>query len=386
MGKKLESHPFGDSLKQHLSRKHSLSQNKLAELIHVDPAIISRLCTGKITGNRELVVSIIEALYEQAVLTDLEEANALLIASGKAPLNEDEVQEVKLLNQLAKPEAPQPTVSETIIIKENSPPPVIEPKIIIKENKPLPLVERLARWVWSQKQAIGWVILKMGVVGLGLVLVYVYLVTPQLTNYYQVVARQYYQQGNNDYESSQFQKAEEAYRLALTYDHELWEAHHRLGILYEDQQSDLEKAKEEYQLAISLGADWYPYNNLARLYNLEENYEQAKKLILKSLDNNPAPEGLYFLYKNLGWAYFGLKDYAYAEANLRRATRLSEDNASAHCLLAQVLQTQGQTPTLIKESWEHCLPYHNPKHPIEERWEFTARQYLKTYYNEDGGN
>jgi len=35
----MNSHPFGDLITQYLSRKHGLSQNKLAEGILQDPAV-----------------------------------------------------------------------------------------------------------------------------------------------------------------------------------------------------------------------------------------------------------------------------------------------------------------------------------------------------------
>jgi hypothetical protein len=36
------SHPFGDLIRQHLSRRHGLSQNKLADAIGQNPSVIYR--------------------------------------------------------------------------------------------------------------------------------------------------------------------------------------------------------------------------------------------------------------------------------------------------------------------------------------------------------
>jgi len=45
------SHPFGDLVTKHLHRKHGLSQNKLADALHLDPAIITDMCHGRrLTG------------------------------------------------------------------------------------------------------------------------------------------------------------------------------------------------------------------------------------------------------------------------------------------------------------------------------------------------
>jgi hypothetical protein len=41
------SHLFGDLLRQHLHRKHGLSQAKLAKGILQDPSIIGKMCKGK---------------------------------------------------------------------------------------------------------------------------------------------------------------------------------------------------------------------------------------------------------------------------------------------------------------------------------------------------
>ncbi len=84
------SHPFGDLVSQHLHRKHSLSQAKLAEGILQAPAVVSAMCKGKrLTGPqaRERVVAIIAWLHEQGTLDTFDEANALLNAAGMAALN-----------------------------------------------------------------------------------------------------------------------------------------------------------------------------------------------------------------------------------------------------------------------------------------------------------
>jgi hypothetical protein len=58
----LPSHPFGDLLRQYLSRRHGLSQNKLAEGIQQDPAVVADMCHGRRLGGpqaRERVLAII---------------------------------------------------------------------------------------------------------------------------------------------------------------------------------------------------------------------------------------------------------------------------------------------------------------------------------------
>ena len=103
------SHPFGDLLTQHLHRKHGLSQAKLAAGILQDPSIIAKMCKGqRLTGvqARERVLLIVGWLHQQKVLDQLDEANALLMAAGLAPLREADAAEARLLQQLrASPQA-----------------------------------------------------------------------------------------------------------------------------------------------------------------------------------------------------------------------------------------------------------------------------------------
>lgn len=97
------SHPFGDLIKQHLSKKHGLSQSKLARGIDQDPAVITKMCQGKRLSGiqaRERVIAIIDWLNEEEALSNLEEANALLGAAGMSDLNADLPPESKLIERL----------------------------------------------------------------------------------------------------------------------------------------------------------------------------------------------------------------------------------------------------------------------------------------------
>jgi len=105
------SHPFGDLLTQHLHRKHGLSQAKLAAGILQTPSIISEMCQGKrLRGPqaRERVTAIIAWLQQQSALTTLDEANALLTATGMEPLHECDATETMLSRRLSAQTPPQP--------------------------------------------------------------------------------------------------------------------------------------------------------------------------------------------------------------------------------------------------------------------------------------
>jgi len=98
------SHPFGDLLSQHLHRKHGLSQAKLAAGILQSPSIITDMSQGKrLSGPqaRERVTAIIDWLQQQGVLESLGEANALLVAAGMSPLQEQAANEAAFIHNLS---------------------------------------------------------------------------------------------------------------------------------------------------------------------------------------------------------------------------------------------------------------------------------------------
>lgn len=102
------SHPFGTLLTNYRSRKHGLSQARLAEEIGYDPAVITLMCKGRnLTGAvaRERVVALLAALQTHGVITTVDEANALLQAAGMADLNEKHSAEANLL-QVLRQDAP----------------------------------------------------------------------------------------------------------------------------------------------------------------------------------------------------------------------------------------------------------------------------------------
>lgn len=86
------SHPFGDLVRQHLSRKHGLSQKKIAKGIDQNEAVISKMCQGeRLSGSqaRERVVDIIVWFKNQGALSNRSEADALLAAAGMSGLQTD---------------------------------------------------------------------------------------------------------------------------------------------------------------------------------------------------------------------------------------------------------------------------------------------------------
>jgi len=150
---------------------------------------------------------------------------------------------------------------------------------------------------------------------------------------------------------------------------------YNLGRLYEDlEQSD--KARTQYRLAAQGDLD-AGYNELARLSIENKKYSEAVSLLFKGLElvSEEDKETRYALWKNLGWAQLEQKRYAEAETSLREAISFNntQNQASAHCLLAQVLEEKDAAKSALTE-WENCLKYANPRYPEEYEWIEQARQ------------
>src|SRR5262249_28533751 len=103
----------------------------------------------------------------------------------------------------------------------------------------------------------------------------------------------------------------------------------------------------------------------------------ALKVLNDALDLKPLePQVGYSLYKNRGWAHFGLGLYDRAAADLRESLNLRQEGAAAHCLLAQTLEKQGKEATATPE-WEACLAYPAGEADVEASWLSTARERLE---------
>jgi tetratricopeptide (TPR) repeat protein len=165
------------------------------------------------------------------------------------------------------------------------------------------------------------------------------------------------------------------YQRAISLDPDNAKAHYSLGSLYEALQ-DLEKAKTEYKLATQ-GDLADAYIDLSRLYIKEKKYSEAASLLYKAQENWSKLErnDQYKLKKNLGWVLFEQKLYAEAENYLEMAIKIDAKPASAHCLLAQVLDARGNYQKAVPE-WNICFDFANPRVPDEDAWYGMARKRL----------
>lgn len=186
----------------------------------------------------------------------------------------------------------------------------------------------------------------------------------------------YRQSGIKHFEAGRLASAESDYQRALALNPNDVETNFYLGLLYEDLQ-DFAKALTQYRIAV-LGGYKEAYNNLARLYILQKNYAAAafllQQLRLLGIDANDKKFN-YVLYKNLGWLQLEQNQLASAQANLETAISLINEQASAHCLLAQVLDKEDKSKQ-AKTYWENCVVFATGITPEEAIWIGLAQQRL----------
>lgn len=191
--------------------------------------------------------------------------------------------------------------------------------------------------------------------------------------------------GTKSHLAGNLPQAQSAYNWALKINPlNLWtaEAHYNLGGVYEDQQN-YKQAQVEYQKAMELGLI-SAYNNQARLYILSGNYSAAVALLQVSipLTKNEEPKDRYSYFKNLGWARLEQGRVEEAEVELEQAIALQGNRSAAYCLLAQVLERQGEKKQAVSH-WEDCIAYtHLPRTPEEDKWIRLGQQKLKAAYGE----
>jgi len=191
------------------------------------------------------------------------------------------------------------------------------------------------------------------------------------------IARLYNDGGVRLQASGRTTSAIESYQRAINLNSDAAQAHYNLATAYEDI-LDFDAALMEYQTAIRADPSLYAAQvNLARLYNLrKKDYASALRLLNVALALQPtAVDTQYSLYKNRGWAHFGLKLNGLAAADLRKALALRPDGAAAHCLLAQVLEATGQNEAALT-SWDRCLAFDAAGEGVEADWHAMAQERL----------
>lgn len=198
----------------------------------------------------------------------------------------------------------------------------------------------------------------------------------------------YNRRGLDAYHERELGQAAADYQRAIALHADNGKAHYNLALVYEDW-LQFKAAKQEYQVALQAGIV-RAHNNLARLYIQEEKYPEAVSLLTKGLKLSAEqaiyPEDRYNLFKNLGWARFQQQRDDDAKAALETAVDIAsapevaqylDNRASAHCLLAQVLERQKQAQQALTH-WKQCQAQGSRLIPEEDTWLHLAQQRLKT--------
>ena len=181
-------------------------------------------------------------------------------------------------------------------------------------------------------------------------------------------------QGLERYKRGELQQASFYYELALKLNPKDGTISNNLGIIEEDR-VEMEKACDRYRRAKNQDTA-AGYNNLARCYIDRQEYDTAAALLMQGLQRADSEAGKYAILKNLGWARWGQTLYDEAETHLRVASEMMGDRAPAYCLLAQVLEAQGDSAFT---EWQNCLRYASRYDRDEDTWIALAKQRLAAH-------
>jgi len=186
----------------------------------------------------------------------------------------------------------------------------------------------------------------------------------------------FYHRGFESSQAGNLDRAESYYRLALFLDPNFAEIYFSLGKVYE-KLAKLELAEAEYQKAIALQPDYdKPYNNLGRLYIRKKQYSAAIALLKKGLELTKDKAVESALLKNFGLALKEQEKYEEAKVYLQKSLALDGKRAPAYCLLAQILESQGNKVE-VGEKWKNCLRYASEDNPDEKIWKNQAQKRLQ---------
>jgi tetratricopeptide (TPR) repeat protein len=156
--------------------------------------------------------------------------------------------------------------------------------------------------------------------------------------------------------------------------------HYALGSLYE-KQNLLPQAREAYMMAISQKRP-RAYNNLARLYIDDGQYETAIELLQDALTLavNHNEEYIYIYYKNLGRAYMCLDKYEQATEFLEKAIKLCPNLPAPYGFLAIVKEREGKQQKR-QELWQKFKELSQDNHNPDVF--FLTQYYSLNFSNDD---
>jgi tetratricopeptide (TPR) repeat protein len=203
------------------------------------------------------------------------------------------------------------------------------------------------------------------------------------------VARYRNYQGNQSLANKQYFSAVQEYQQATALKPDFIEAQYNLAVAY-DKSRDLPRALSQYELSINSDPKNYAaYNNLARLYILQnKDYNGALRRLTFLVNNfqELSQNNRYHLFKNRGWANLELSNYGQAAADLEWALQ-QRDGAAAHYLWGRVFEEQPSKNDQERQSnieksrqqWNSFITaiQHNPdQEEVEPNWIAHAQEQL----------
>ncbi len=181
--------------------------------------------------------------------------------------------------------------------------------------------------------------------------------------------------GFDNYLTTRVLQAQKNFELAVQFNPDNAAVYYNQGWHCEDAR-DFDCAREKYRRAALLGMA-AAHSNLARLsILLDKDYDAAANLSQQGLRLAKDDRVKYALLKNLGWARLGQRRYREANVHLQSAIALGGNSATAHCLLAQVLEAQSDLKGAQRQ-WETCRQSADVQNPDEDVWMGMAQQRLE---------
>jgi|GEM_PF-758275 len=198
--------------------------------------------------------------------------------------------------------------------------------------------------------------------------------------------------GMKNMEAGAFAQAEGNFKRALKLNPDFAQTHYNLAVLYETL-GETEPAATQFQLAAQRNVT-AAFNQLGQQAIATHDYDKAIALSLEGLeqqatDPNAKTETTLALQRNIAWARVQQVQstpemspteqrilLAEAKAALETALSIDPNDGASNCLLAQVLDIQGN-PTALTY-WRRCLEFASSTSPEEMRWKTTAKERLIT--------
>jgi tetratricopeptide (TPR) repeat protein len=207
------------------------------------------------------------------------------------------------------------------------------------------------------------------------------------------LAKRYNDRGYAAVRAGNLTTAQRNFRRAVALDADLAVGYYHLANVYEEIARP-DEAITWYQKALEhdldLGA---AYNNLGRLYILQDDAERAVQILQAGLSHTTGESETdlvtrYRLLSNLGRAYYVLEQPARARDALKQAIALESQldaayrSAVPHYYLALAYEALEQPDDALQQ-WEDSLRYLEADDPEQSGWEETIRTHLDKLRREE---